>query len=284
MSGIQMNTMDQVSAVDMEIQRRIQDSSNLKDLQGNPVLEEDLHIQDVFKLTTEELAAWLSSQLGGHFDIFKKAFMQHKIDGKCFLHLGEAHLNKMEPTSTIGERLNIIAVQQKMSRLARVSRRNQILMQGNCHIEPPGVDGKYVLTNAALKLIFQRKREYDNINEMGFKQAEKLSLTTFVDHVDLSSVGDVDIEQVLDTIEIYRTETQKTGCCCWVNEKSDVVLESRVDKEVAKIFITVNPSKAVAEYDTIVVTPDTVDEARKLQACLIDAMEEVQQVQVVHYE
>lgn len=83
-----------------------------------------------------------------------------------------------------------------------MARRNHVVMQGKAHVQPPGQDAEFVLTNASLKLIFQTKESREDPNDPN-KQIDVTS--TYTDHIDASTIEDVDLESATQVIKTYDT-------------------------------------------------------------------------------
>ena len=83
--------------------------------------EDDLtkHIDTLIDAPIQELCNWLQVLLADRFESFAEPFVHHKIDGRCFALLTESHLKDMAPESSIGDRLYVLGVRDKMIRCIR---------------------------------------------------------------------------------------------------------------------------------------------------------------------
>eukprot|EP00300_Choanocystis_sp_HF-7_P027646 c32825_g1_i1.p1 GENE.c32825_g1_i1~~c32825_g1_i1.p1 ORF type:complete len:345 (+),score=90.09 c32825_g1_i1:48-1037(+) len=268
-----------------------------------------LHMQ-IDKLTTSsvvELCQWMQAELGDRFNSFSQAFLDHGIDGRCFALLHENHLKDMSPSSTIGDRLYVLAARDKMIRAARIARRSHVIMQGSAKVIPPNENAEYVLTNGSLKLIFTRVEKIAALDSHGQPIVqnssqeqvvrEKTRTSTLCDHIDLSTIEDVDIESETQLEEIFETVKRKVVHKSCFSERVEWVTEKRSTGQakevgVANLFVTLSSGTSLRDANSdagvgtrsLTLTLKDFQEGERLHQAMINQIEEIRQVQITHVE
>lgn len=168
----------------------------------------------------------------------------------------------------------------------RYKHRREIIMSGKCFVKPPGLEGRYELTQSYLKFTYEKEYHTQNKDEgvEGYccfarrKLTSETSTARFLDHVDISLVDDVDIKENEQT----NTLTQPALCwgkCCFKPEvekevvKSNIVHISLNVKSDEGMFIAGTDDK---ETTTLAVKIEDLHEAEEFRNKLQDMMNEAQ--------
>lgn len=216
------------------------------------------------------------------------AFKKHHIDGYAFQNIKDEHLIEMQmsPPLLLGQRLHLLSKTKKVERAVRYKKRREIIMSGKCYVKPPGLEGKYELTQSYLKFTYEKEYHSQNTDEgvegiccfARRKITSETSTARFLDHVDISLVDDVDIKENEQT----NTLTQPALCwgkCCFKPEvetnvsKNNIVHISLNVKSDVGMFIAGTDD---VETTTLAVKIEDLHEAEEFRDRLQDMMNEAQ--------
>lgn len=217
-----------------------------------------------------------------------KAFKKHHVDGYAFQNIKDEHLIEMQisPPLLLGQRLHLLSKTKKVERAVRYKQRREIIMSGNCHVQPPGLDGKYELTQAYLKFTYEKEYTTEHKDEgvEGYccfarrKITSETSTARFLDHVDISLVDDVDIKENEKTHTLIQPAFCWGKCCC----KPEI--ETNVDKSnIIQISLNIKSDEGMfiagtddTETTSLAVKIEDLHEAEEFRNKLQDMMNEAQ--------
>jgi len=247
--------------------------------------------------SVDDLLVYLERELND-FDKCKEsirqAFKKHRIDGYAFQNMKDEDILEMDidpELLSLGQRLHLLSKTAKVKRAVRYLRRREPVLTGECFVSPPGLDGKFEMTQSYLKFTYEAKyepkcKEIKTEGCLCFAKTtfeSEVSTVKYLDHIDISIIGDVDVQE----IEIESKTYQPT--CCW-----GYCCKSEPETEIIKkniVYIELNAMSDVGmfiagsddqETTVVEVHLPSLQEAENFQSKLIDLMNETQFQEGVH--
>jgi len=232
--------------------------------------------------SVDELLKYLEAELPKDFNqSIAKKFKDNNIDGFAFQEMTNNDLLKMKILN-LGTRLRLMAKVKKISRGLEYKQRKAVIMKGECHVFPPGLEGKFELANSFLRFTYEKEfNEHPIVTHKGYccwttkTMVRKSVNAKFLDHVDLSKISDVDLSQT----EIETTISTPNFLPCIKDH-----LEETKPKIINEVIISLNlkseqgmPIAGPLDNKTVLrVYIKDIEEAKKFRQKLQDLIDEVQ--------
>lgn len=244
----------------------------------------------------EKLSDYLRSEMKGYTENITEAFKKHLIDGYSFQMFEEEHIDEMDLDLNIGQKLRLLTKAAKVKRSLRLKRRNSRIMDTRCILftggSREGIPGRVILTNSALKFkfetsnsivqpLFENGKVYKSCYCCGSLGTEHIKASSkILDHVDLSLIEDVDLQEVEITKRVTR---QRIISCCTTTTteetaaKNYIYIALKVKAAIREMDAEIMGNTGDSTHTTILkVEIEKKDKAREFRDKLIDAVEEVQ--------